>query len=395
MNRHLTLKRILIMVFLINTIYSLMWPLSTLYLTAEFGRSLTQIGLVLLGYSAANALGSMAAGASFDRANPWWVVMSGLCGLATVGLIGLLWHSLVGFTVFLICFGWATGWALTTQYALVSYLNAGRDARHDFNVLYLWINLGLVVGTGSLGLLYRGHGVTMVMVVIIGLAVAAALVGGRLPRRLPRLAATVTDDAHNQATTAPSAQQVSVARPVGQLFIALLIVWLAYSQWMTNLSVYVVHSGFTAGFYSRLWVINGIGIVLVQMTLLRHPHVFRHVMTQARWGVLCLAGSFALLLMGHEAVIFIVAMCCLTLGEALFVPVIPVLVDERTSVAMKGRNQGLINVFSSLGKAVGPLIGGAFIEVAGYPHVFFGAVVLLLIAEGTLWWQRRHHGIKG
>ena len=70
-----------------------------------------------------------------------------------------------------------------------------------------------------------------------------------------------------------------------------------------------------------------------------------------------------------------------TIGEALFVPAAPVVVDQNSPVKVKGRNQGLVNVFSSIGKAVGPALGGVAIVKGGYQTLFLMAILLLLFSE--------------
>lgn len=61
------------------------------------------------------------------------------------------------------------------------------------------------------------------------------------------------------------------------------------------------------------------------------------------------------------AILFI-AMTPLTLGEAVYVPGMPALINAYT-IGNGGRYQGLINAFSSSRKAIGPVMGGLVIGV--------------------------------
>lgn len=63
-------------------------------------------------------------------------------------------------------------------------------------------------------------------------------------------------------------------------------------------------------------------------------------------------------------------MVVLTIGEASVIPSIPALVNELTPVAVKGKYQGLTNAFSSIGRAIGPLVGGVIIDFTSYGMLF-------------------------
>jgi Major Facilitator Superfamily. len=60
----------------------------------------------------------------------------------------------------------------------------------------------------------------------------------------------------------------------------------------------------------------------------------------------------------------------LTLGESLWIPGVPAYVNRLSPVVQKGLGQGMVNAFSSIGKAIGPLFGGLVIERLGYFKLF-------------------------
>ena len=194
------------MAFLINTKYSIVWPVSTLYMHQEFHASLTAIGFILMCYSLLNAIGSAIAGQLFDQIDPFIVLMIGVWGILFVSFIGLLAPGLVGYVVFLLPYGFIHGWALTVMYALVSYMDIGKESRHDFNLLYLAVNIGLVVGTGTISFLYNGRGIHRLMVVILILAIIVVAVATiAMPTVYPRKKAVVFQQTSKQEeeTTAP------------------------------------------------------------------------------------------------------------------------------------------------------------------------------------------------
>lgn len=387
--RRLTLPRVLIMAFLINTKYSIVWPVSTLYMHQEFHASLTAIGFILMCYSLLNAIGSAIAGQLFDKIDPFIVLVIGVWGILFVSFIGLLAPGLLGYFVFLLPYDFIHGWALTVMYALVSYMDIGKDSRRDFNLLYLAVNIGLVVGTGTISFLYNGHGIHRLMVVILILAlivVAVATLG--MPTTYPRKKAQPTKVVSESDKQDATSQVVYNTGLILRVFATLLFMWICYSQWMSNLSVYFLDLGFKTSFYSRLWVVNGIGIILIQLLLLKKK-IFRSALLQAQWGISFLICSFILMVFAKTEIPIVIAMILLTTGEALFVPSSPVVVDENTPAKDKGRNQGLVNVFSSLGKALGPFVGGLAIDTVGYCNVFIIAVGILFVTRLLLFSRKQ------
>ena len=72
-------------------------------------------------------------------------------------------------------------------------------------------------------------------------------------------------------------------------------------------------------------------------------------------------------------------MILLTIGEATAIPTIPALVNNLAPLGTKGRYQGLVNSWSSAGRAIGPLIGGIIIEKQSYTFLFEIATLALAI----------------
>lgn len=379
MKRRLTLPRLAIIALLVNTIYSMVWPVSTLYLHQEFHISLTQTGIILMTYSFLNALGSYAAGQLFDRINKYLVLMLGIVGTLIISIFGMYLPGLWGYIIFLLPYGFLTGWALTVEYSLVSYMDAGGYSRRDFNLLYLAVNVGLVLGSGAIGYLYDGHGIQRLMLVIVLIAAVVlifALI--TMPFSYPDKQAKLN---HHHRLQSSAGRSTTI---IWLVMASLLIMWLCYAQWMTNMSVYLAGLHYQPTFYSHLWVINGIGITIIQLFLLRNPHIFKRSMSQARTGLLFCALSFVVIVCSHQSGWIVMGMILLTCGEALYVPAAPVVVDENTPYDQKGRNQGLVNVFSSVGKALGPFWGGLMIDQFGYRPLFIVAVIALIIAREIL-----------
>ena len=143
-----------------------------------------------------------------------------------------------------------------------------------------------------------------------------------------------------------------------------------YEQWMSNLAVYLARFGISTGRYGMLWTINGILIIIFQLLLDWIGRYHATLDLQVILGAFFMAGSFMLLLFAAHYGQFVLAMVVLTLGESLLIPGVPAYVNRLSPVAQKGRGQGMVNAFSSIGKAIGPLFGGLVIERLGYFRLF-------------------------
>jgi len=135
--------------------------------------------------------------------------------------------------------------------------------------------------------------------------------------------------------------------------------WITYAQWMSNVSVYIQNEGLGIKLYSYLWVYNGILLIVVQ-ALMAKVSRSKVLPWQILGGLVAIGGSFLLLTSASGVGVLFAAMTLLTVGEAVYVPGVPALINLYT-VGNEGRYQGLVNAFSSLGKALGPVIGGVVI----------------------------------
>ena len=175
-------------------------------------------------------------------------------------------------------------------------------------------------------------------------------------------------------------------------FFALLVFWLMYQQWSSNLSVYMTGLGIPLRNYSFLWTLNAALIVVIQLFLNwfnEHVNGIR-IIYQIVFGLVMVAISFLILMTARTYPFFVIAMIALTTGEATASPAIPALVNDLTPRAIKGRYQGFVNSWGSVGRALGPLFGGLVIDWFNYRSLFIIAAigVLALVAILTAIWLK-------
>ncbi|KIS03404.1 MDR family MFS transporter [Paucilactobacillus wasatchensis] len=367
--------------FLSSVGTSFIWPLTTIYLHNELHQSLTIIGFVLLLYSGTNVVGSYLSGMLFDRFNPRTLILSGLI-IDTVAMFVLIFinHWPV-YPIFLSIIGFFNGW-LTTLINSLGTLIGSRDGRYIFNMLYFAANLGIVLGTSVVGFVYHGSVApmfTLTTILYVFYFVVAFL--------FYHVDTSAIRKKHQRSKT-----KVSLTGPnvtiMWTFFISLGIIWVMYEQWVSNLSVYVTDMGIPMELYSLLWTINAGLIVLLQILMNWMAHFVKNIYLQVYVGIFFCAGSFIILMFAHNYAMFVLAMVILTVGEATAFPTMPAIINDLSPVDVKGKYQGMMNAFSSAGKAIGPLFGGMIIEGLSYQSLFVvcsvsivlvGIVVILIV----------------
>ena len=360
--------------FLNNVGYSCVWPVTTIYMHNQLHQSLVLAGVVLLCYSSANVIGSIAAGSRFDRGHTFGLNLFGqLITLLAVTLL-IFMHGWPSYPILLCIFGFGNGWILTFINSMGTRVKKYPSVK-VFNQLYLAENIGLVVGTGLTGFIYEQGigwlfvliaGIYLVSLIIVGIKFAKVELHGECPVRQ-------TVDAPADLTGKRNLFVIIV------LLLGLVVVWVMYEQWMSNLAVYLARFGISTGRYGMLWTINGVLIIIFQLLLDWIGRYHATLDLQVILGSFFMAGSFMLLLFAAHYGQFVLAMVVLTLGESLLIPGVPAYVNRLSPVVQKGRGQGMVNAFSSLGKALGPLFGGLVIERLGYFKLFAVCTVADLI----------------
>ena len=356
---------------------SFIWPLTSVYLNKQLHVSLTVIGLVLASNCIASIVTSLLAGKCFDRFNPYPLIVIGI-GLSTLTLYLLAaFHGWPAYWGWMIITGLLSGWNGTLINAIGTSLKR-YSSRYVFNILYFAQNLGVVIGTIGVGYLYD-FSITWLFILAASLYLMAFVNAiwhyrpiSQFHRR--RQAAVRQGQQHQQAVM----PKINLAMILG-LFTALAVTWLMYMNWESNLSVYMVSLGIPFHRYSLLWTINAAIIVLVQILLARYPHLFRRLFWQIIFGLVMFSLSFVTLMFAKDFPHFVLSMVILTAGEATAFPAIPAFVNELTPLANKGKYQGMSLVASSIGRALGPVVGGVVIDRQGYLALFIVAAMAIFL----------------
>ncbi|MHA3067055.1 MDR family MFS transporter [Lacticaseibacillus saniviri] len=371
--KELKLKWLFLGSLITNTGVSFIWPLTTIYMHEYLHESLTVSGIVLFLYSMFMVVGNYAGGYLFDKWRPYPTILMGIAinTLASAALI--FWHGWPTYALLLIGLGFGNGIVVT---ALNSYATivTSRKPSYIFNVLYFMSNLGLVIGTLVVGYILP-LGITYLFMLAFALFALFFVVALLFYRIAPR-------PKRETVVKAAGAPEVNPYRTrIILLLITLLITWITYEQWQSNISTYMLHLGMTVKDYSFLWTFNAVIIVIFQPVLTHFDDwLLEHINLRLNLGFVLFASAFLVLIWAKQYWLFLTSMGVLTLGEILALPAVSTFVEMYSPANQKGRYQGFVQVFASIGRALGPLIGALVIEGFSYQTLFIGSTLAILIS---------------
>ena len=363
---------------------SLMWPLNSLFMHTVLGRTLTEAGTLLALQSAVALLGQFMSGFLADRFGPRKVMIIGLVGaVLSVGAIGIfpVWSVYVpGF----ILFGLAQSFIFVPLYALIHTVWP-EGGRRGFNLLYVFNNAGVAVGTAVGGMIAQ-----VSFRLIFSLNAAAFLIYllivviGVSERNVP--IPLIPPKRQTERLTKDKGFKVLLALGGGIFF-----TWGAYIQLVAILPIVMNQLGFPLFSYSVLWTLNGVFIVTLQPIINWVIHTWAQTFKRQFYlATILLTIGFVILLGKLPYISYIIAMLIITLGEMLILPAVPAAAAQLAPQGKKGAYQGIIGGATSGGRMIGPLLGGMMYDFGGGSSVwglaltFMGAAMVMFFIYGKV-----------
>lgn len=353
---------------------SFMWPLNSLFMHNVLGRSLTEAGTLMSGQALVMLIGQFISGFLADRFGARRVMLFGLVGaVLSVGLIGIfpVWKI---YAPGLLGFGLSVAFIFVPLNALINSLWP-EGGRRGFNLLYVFNNAGVAVGT-ALGGLVANFSFRLVFIfnaLAFFLYLILVLVG--IPKQ----------DSSPKTTHSKQPRQVRI--PDAGLAVLLplsggiLLVWAAYIQLTTVLPIVMSQLGFSLPQYSILWTLNGVFIVtlqpLISWTLRHWAHSFAR---QFYLACLLIGLAFVILLAQLPYYSYLLAMLVLTLGEMLILPAVPAAAAQIAPEGKAGAYQGIAAGASSGGRVLGPFFGGMVFDHLGGRMNWILALIFMAIS---------------
>lgn len=367
--KKLKLSWIIIASLLNNSGAALLWPLTTVYMHQYLGESMTVAGIVMFVMSMCMMVGNYTGGLLYDHWKPYAAAVLPVT-LATIATILLIFFDHWPlFAVWLCVISFADGSGLTVINSYGTQVQ-GHSSRYVFNMLYMAMNIGVVIGTLLVGILLPISPVLVFSVTAIfyGLYLLVTVCFFNVPLQHAM--------AHHHDTETNHKSQPAHVRIVYALCICMMTIYLSYVLWETVMSVRITDMHIPFFYYSLLWTING-AIIMVGQPLVNRLANYMKVRTQVILGLSIFASSFILLIWAQSFTMFVIDFLILTVGEMVGFPGVPAYIDQLTDPSETGHYQGLPNVAMSIGRAIGPFYGGLIIDRFNYEILFLTVSIMM------------------
>lgn len=366
---------------------AMIWPIHTIYVHDILGQSITVAGIVILINHVAGLIGNLLGGWMTDRwKSDRTILIGSIFSLVLTALLaweqGFYYYSTI-YAVLGLFSGMIYPSIVTT--AMKSWEVDGRKA---VNLIYVSQNAGMALGAALSGFIayYSVHLVFLFNAMMIGMFIGVYHIGRRKMNRVVVERDTKSVRVHSPEgiSTSPNVKVAFIL-----LAIAFTVTWIGYAQWSSMISVVMLDLGHSYYQYSVLWTINGGLILLLQpFSSWFIRHYSRSLVRQMVIGTSFF--SVSLFVIGYSTVWwhFALGMVVLTIGEVLVWPAVPAYISEKVPEHVKGRMLGLITGCGTLGRMIGPLIGGfvyenlsAFMAFVGLAAVTLGSAFLFHYQE--------------
>jgi MFS family permease len=349
-------------------------PFLMVYLHAVRGLGLGVAGAATATVALAGLVGNPVGGAWVDRSGPrrvlaagWAVAAVGACRLAVASRP---WQAFAAAAVS----GLGAALAMPAQDALLARLVAEQSRSGVFALRHATLNLGLAVG--GLVAAWLADAAAPSSFVLLYLLDAASFVAAIALLGLVRGArAAAADQAADSSvpkadTAALDSGYVTVIKD--RLFVRLwvllaVLVAVGFAQFNASFPVLMTGAGMSAGLVGVAFTANTVTVTAAQLLALKLARGRRRT---AAIGALCSlwALSWSLVLAGGHlqastaAVAFILAAVIFALGETLFAPTLPALVNGVAPESLRGRYNGAAAFAYTVGFAAGPAAAGILLQ---------------------------------
>ncbi|QNZ91078.1 MFS transporter [Staphylococcus aureus] len=308
---------------------SFLWPLNTIYMKQELGKSLTVAGLVLMINSFGMVIGNLLGGSLFDKLGGYKTILIGtftcLCSTTLLNFF----HGWPWYAVWLVMLGFV--------------------AEFSFNYIFL---------------------ANLIMYVVFALVAVTQF--------NIEINAKVKYPTHLDITG-----KKNKARFISLVLICAMfaICWVAYIQWESTIASFTQSINISMAQYSVLWTINGIMILVAQPLIKPVLYLLKgNLKKQMFVGIIIFMLSFFVTSFAENFTIFVVGMIILTFGEMFVWPAVPTIANQLAPDGKQGQYQGFVNSAATVGKAFGPFLGGVLVDAFNMRMMFIGMMLLLVFA---------------
>ncbi|MBO1199618.1 MFS transporter [Staphylococcus simiae] len=351
---------------------SFLWPLNTIYMKQELDKSLTIAGLVLMINSVGMVIGNLLGGTLFDKLGGYKTIMLGTVTCLCSTTLLNFFHGWPWYAVWLVMLGFGGGMIIPAIYAMAGAVwpNGGRQT---FNAIYLAQNIGVALGAALGGFVaeFSFNYIFLANLIMYIIFAIVALTQFNIP-----ISVKVKFPNHMELAKSKNKSKLMSLILICAMF---AICWIAYIQWESTIASFTQSINISMSQYSVLWTINGIMILVAQPLIKPVLYILKgNLKKQMFVGIIIFMMSFLVTSFAQSFTIFVVGMVILTFGEMFVWPAVPTIANNLAPKGKQGQYQGFVNSASTIGKAVGPFLGGVLVDVFNMRMMFLGMIVLLV-----------------
>ncbi|MGZ9583875.1 MFS transporter [Paenibacillus marinisediminis] len=378
---------------------ALMWPLTTIFVHQQLGRSLADAGFVIMMQMLGGMLGQFAGGSMYYKLGIRKLLIGSLAlaGLLQASLVFTAYNDWWSYIITMALIGFTTNMSMP---AIQSFIGFQWPERRDelFNSVYVANNIGVALGTAISGVLADiSFNLTFLINAAssVGFAVFFYYYLRRMEIKGPdnssrgqsqdRAASSTASKVYKQPAHVPETgaipaltmwDQLKSVRLYLFLSVGAMLIWLANSMWGSGVAPHLTDQGMEMKMYSWLWTINGIIIFLGQpITNWIKRTIARPITSQLTWSAVfyCIAYGIIWIIPSYPGFVF--GMLIATLGEMLVSPAVPAFLAART-----GRQapfyMGVAGGISSVGRMIGPYVLGIAYDGGGLDAVVIVSIII-------------------
>ncbi|MDN7144960.1 MFS transporter [Liquorilactobacillus mali] len=343
----------------INMGIGLIMPITTLFIHERLNQSLVIADYVLMGFSIAMVIGNLIGGFLLDR---WKVKQTHYLGgtIVCLSLTTIIVWPLWPLYAFLVAFyGLGLGILNSAVNGYIAYLQK-KDAGIFTNAYWLG-NIGMGIATFLSGTLFA-IGIREVFLSSLILFLLTLMI----------IAFNFNDVEHEKLIR--TSEKFNLSENLSSLTIIcliIIIIWIGYEQWNSNISVLMLAKNISVQKYSFLFTISTFEIVIFQ-PLLRpfFKASFNNERLRVLIGVIMFAVSYLLIIDANTYWRFILGITALSIGDVLALTTIPALLNRYANDSNRASIQSISSTAGSAGRAIGPLIGGYMVSRIDYNFSF-------------------------
>ncbi|WP_086427503.1 MDR family MFS transporter [Staphylococcus cornubiensis] len=354
---------------------SFLWPLNTIYMNEELGKSLSTAGLVLMVNSFGMIIGNLLGGTLFDKLGGYRTIMLGTVISLLATILLNFFHGWPWYAIWLVMLGFGGGMIIPAIYAMAGAVWP-QGGRQTFNAIYLAQNIGVALGAALGGFVAE---LSFNYIFMANLAMYVVFFFIALFQFKMDYHATVKHQETLENVTHIQNKKHFTALIL--LCVMFALCWITYVQWQTTIASFTQSIGISMSQYSLLWTVNGVLILVGQPLILPIIQLFKgQLKKQLYFGLVVFILSFFVTSFATSFSIFVVGMVIMTFAEMFVWPAVPTIANILAPKGREGVYQGIVNSASTVGKAFGPLIGGILVDLFNMQVMFLSMIGLLVIA---------------